>query len=87
VAISVNIGSWKWTTRALDVLDRGGALILMASGWRARRVCRHMPRLMSRTANPAIADMILLFGLNMVYYKAVSGAYRVRVVKVDSKRI
>lgn len=84
----VDIGASKWTKRALDAVDNNVPFILSASGWRARRIIRHMPRLMDAAGdNPAMIDFILLFGLNRIYFHAVARSYHVRMVNLELGRI
>ena len=42
---------------------------------------------MSPTANPAISDLVLLFGFNMVFYQARNYAYVIEIVDRDDKRV
>ena len=85
--MDVRLGSFKWSRRALKAVESGAVLRLIAMGWRARRLRRHFPRLMSPTANPAISDLVLLFGFNMVFYQARNYAYVIEIVDRDDKRV
>jgi len=85
--VEITVGASKWSRRALDAMAVGGAVRLIASGWRARRLKRHLPRLMSSTENPAISDLIVLFGFNMLYYQAKSRSYEVTMIDNEDERV
>jgi hypothetical protein len=75
----IRVGSSKWRQRAEETLIAGGPLRMVVTGWRARRLRRLLLRLLSPTANPGIADLILLFRFTMLFYQAVSRKYRVEM--------
>lgn len=78
--VEIQLGSGGVLRQALRLLRKGQRLTVVATGWRARRLRQHLPKLVSNEGRLGIRDVLtmwLLLSFHVIYFYAVANGRRV----------